>query len=211
MLGKVLENTAFDGLLPLFLLGMPIIAIIIVTLPDNQMVLLFTSLNKFSKGEKIQKQIKYYLELVDRRELDRDSKVLLKGYISIYEETCNIQDCALKKYLYNLDYLNIETNAFLLQHAETLFQNGISKFPNCTALRISYAFFLLERLNKKQQANIELINAEKYLPKFEEQFIIYRYKKILEEHTSEVGDSEENLDVVSNIAYKNHFVQCNFK
>ena len=66
----------------------------------------------------------------------------------------------------------------------------------------------MERLNKKQQANIELINAEKYLPKFEEQFIIYRYKKILEEQSGEVGDSEENLDVVSNIAYKNHFLQC---
>jgi hypothetical protein len=174
------------------------------------MIILLTSLNRFHKGEKVQKQIKYYLELVDKREFDRDSKILLKGYLSIYEETCNIQDCALKKYLYNLEHLNMETNAFLLQHAETLFQNGISKFPNCCALRVSYAFFLLERLNKKQQANIELINAEKYSPKFEEQFVIYRYKKILEEYTGEVGDSEENLDVVSNIAYKNHFVQCNF-
>ena len=172
------------------------------------MILLFTSINKFPNGEKAQKQIKYYLELVDKRELDRDSKILLTGYISIYEETCNIHDCALKKYLYNLENLNMETNAFLLQHAETLYQNGISKFPNCTSLRISYAFFLLERLNKKQQANIELINAEKYLPKFEEQFIIYRYKKILEEQSSEEGESEENLDVVSNIAYKNHLIQC---
>ncbi len=172
------------------------------------MNLLFTSFNKFQKGEKIQKQIKYFLELVDKREFDRDCKILLKGYISIYEESCNIPECALKKYLYNLDNNNMDTTAFLLQHAEALYQNEISKFPNCTSLRISYAFFLLERLNKKQQANIELINAEKYLPKFEEQFIIYRYKKILEEQSSEVGDSEENLDVVSSIAYKNHFLQC---
>lgn len=179
-----------------------------LTLPDTQMILLFTSLNKFQKGEKVQKQIKYYLDLVDKREFDRDAKILLKGYIAIYEETCNIHDCALKKYLYNLEHLNMETNAFLLQHAETLFQTGISKFPNCTALRISNAFFLLERLNKKQQANIELVNAEKYIPRFEEQFIIYRYKKILEEQSSQVGDSEENLDIVSNIAYKNHLIQC---
>jgi len=210
LLGKVLENTNFDGCLPLFFLGIPIISTIIITLPDDQMILLFTSLNKFQKGEKVQKQIKYYLELVNKREMDRDSKILLKGYISIYEESCNIQECALKKYLYNLEFNNMETTAFLLQHAETLYQNGISKFPNCTSLRISYSFFLLERLNKRQQANIELINAEKYLPKFEEQFIIYRYKKILEEHSGELGESEENLDVVSNIAYKNHYSQCKY-
>lgn len=192
----------------MFVLGIPILIIIVITLPDNQVFLLFTSLNKFQKGEKVHKQIKYFLEIVDKKDFDRDSCILLKGYILIYEETCNIPDCALKKYLYNLEVNGIESSTFLLQHAEILYQNGISKFPNCTSLRISYAFFLLERLNKKQQANIELINAEKYAPKFEEQFIIYRYKKILEEQTTEVGDSDENLDIVSNIAYKNHLMQC---
>jgi hypothetical protein len=63
-------------------------------------------------------------------------------------------------------------------------------------------------MNNKQQASLELSNAEKYNPKFDEQFIIYRYKKIIEETSSEVGEGEGNLDVVSNIAYQNHFTQC---
>ena len=208
LLGKVLENTLFDGCLPLFFIGIPIIITIMISFSENQVSLLYQSLNKIQKGEKLQKQIKFFLELIDKKEFDRDSKIILQGYITIYEESCNIQECALKKYIYNLEFNNIDTIGFLIQHAETLYQNGISKFPSCTSLRITYAFFLLERLNKKQQANIELINAEKYKPSFEEQFMIYRYKKMIEEQSSNLGDNEENLDVVSNIAYKIFLAQC---
>ena len=209
LIGKVLEDTIFDGCLPMFFIGSPIIIIIISLSEDRGLTLLMTNINKFEKGEKVQKQIRHYLELVDKKDIDRESKTILKGYIFLYEENCALPDCALKKYIYNYNTNNIETIAFLMQHAEPLYQSGISKFPNCTSLRISYAFFLLERLNKKQQANIELVNAEKYSPKFDEQFIIYRYKKLIEEQSTEVGEAEENLDVVSNIAYKNHFNQCN--
>ena len=60
-------------------------------------------------------------------------------------------------------------------------------------------------MNKKQQASLELANTEKHFPRFEEQFIIYRYKKLLEEQSTELNDNEDNLDMVSNIEYKNHF------
>ncbi len=206
LLGKILEYSFFNGSLPMFFLGTPIIIAIILTNYDNKLTILLTNINKFQKGEKVIKQVSYFLELVDKRDYDRNSKVLLKGYIYMFEESCTFQDCALKKYLYSLEH-SLDTMVFLMQHAESLYQSGISKFPNCTALRISFAFFLLERLNKKAQANLELLNTEKYSPRFEEQFIIYRYKKLLEEQSSEIGDADDNLDVVSNIAYKNHFNQ----
>jgi hypothetical protein len=206
LIAKILQSTSYDGSIPLFFLGLPIVMSIILSNYDEKLTILLTNINKFHKGETVLKQINYFIELVDNKERCRNSFILLKGYIYLYEESCSFSECALKKYIYSLEHQN-ETNAFLLQHAETLYQNGISKFPNCTALRISYAFFLLERMNKKQQANLELLNTEKYSPKFAEQFIIYRYKKIIEEQSSEIGDNEENLDVVSNIAYKNHFTQ----
>lgn len=194
----------------MFLVGIPLIISILITFSKHEMILLFTNLNKFQSGETVQKQIRYYLELVDRKDRDRNSFTILKGYISLYEESCTIQDCALKKYNFNLIQNKLDTTAFLLQHAESLYQSGISKFPNCTPLRISYAFFLLERLNKKQQASLELTNAEKYSPSFDEQFIIYRYKKLIEENSGGGNDHDESLDIVSNIAYKNHFTQCKY-
>lgn len=148
------------------------------------------------------------MEIVDGKDHDRYSKILLKGYIFLYEDICIIPECALKKYIAGLES-NQENHSFLFQHTQTLYQNGISRFPNSASLRIFYSFFLLEKMKNKQQALLELTNAEKYNPRFDEQFIIYRYKKIIEETSSELGDGEGNLDVVSNIAYQNHFTQCN--
>jgi len=154
------------------------------------------------------------MEIVDGKDHNRYSKILLKGYIFLYEDLCTIPECALKKYIAGKYYLqlglenNKENVSFLFQHTQTLYQNGISRFPNSASLRIFYSFFLLEKMKNKQQALLELTNAEKYNPRFDEQFIIYRYKKIIEETSSELGDGEGNLDVVSNIAYQNHFTQC---
>jgi hypothetical protein len=206
LFGKILENTSFDGCLAMFLIGIPIITLIILSNFDNKLGLLLTNINKFQKGEKVLKQIQYFLEIVDKKDIDRNSNILLKGYIFLYEESCATDDCELKKYLANMEN-NLDSAIFLYQHAETLYQNAISKFPNCTALRISYAFFLLEKINKKSQANLELMNTEKYNPRFDEQFIIYRYKKLIEEQSNDVNESDENMDIVSNIAYKNHFNQ----
>jgi hypothetical protein len=109
-------------------------------------------------------------------------------------------------------FLGLEDNeedvSFLYQHTQTLFQNGISRFPNCSYLRIFYSLFLLDKMKNKRQALIELTNAGMYNPRFDEQFIIYRYKKIIEESSSEIEEGEGNMDIVSNIAYQNHFNQC---
>ncbi len=208
LIGKVIEGSKFNGCIEMFFIGIPFIVILIVTNNDDKITLLLTNINKFQKGDTVITQVKYFLDLVDRKDTDRDAKVLLKGYVQMYEESCNNEDCALKKYLYGVKN-GMDTVVFLYQHAELIFQNGISRFTSCTSLRLSYSFFLLERLNKKQQATLELNNTLKYGPRFEEQFIIYRYKKLIEEYTSDVAaDSEESLDVVSNIAYKNHFTQC---
>jgi hypothetical protein len=40
-----------------------------------------------------------------------------------------------------------------------MYRLGIQKFPTCTSLKIQYAFFLMERMNKKQEAIAELLSA----------------------------------------------------
>jgi hypothetical protein len=40
-----------------------------------------------------------------------------------------------------------ETDLYLYEYAMEMYQNGISKFPSCTTLRINYSFFLMERMN----------------------------------------------------------------
>ena len=47
-----------------------------------------------------------------------------------------------------------------------MFINGLKKFPNSTKLRLSYAFFLLERLKNKNKSYEQLVLAEKGKPAF---------------------------------------------
>jgi hypothetical protein len=49
-----------------------------------------------------------------------------------------------------------EMQKLLLQHAKNMYKAAMRKFPTCTALRIQYAFFLLEHMKRKQEAIAEL-------------------------------------------------------
>lgn len=66
-----------------------------------------------------------------------------------------------------------------------MFRMAIQKFPNSGSLRILYAFFLIENLGKKEEALQELTYAESLKPTFQEQFIIFRHKKLIEEFNSD--------------------------
>ena len=157
------------------------------------------------------RQVRFFLDLVDKKDTERVSKIRLRGYIFLHNEQCSLTDCPLEKYVKELE-LGKDIIAYLYQHAQYIFQLGISKFPYCTSLRMSYAFFLVERLDNRVKSLMELKTAENYNPSFEEQFIIYRLKKIFEEQQASnavnEGDAKENLDIVSDIAYKNHFNLC---
>ena len=67
---------------------------------------------------------------------------------------------------------------------------GIKKFKRSAKLRIVYAFFLLERMDKKKQALEELSVAYKLNPHFDEEFLIYRYKKMIEDMLDDKGANE---------------------
>jgi hypothetical protein len=73
-------------------------------------------------------------------------------------------------------------------------------------LRIAYAFFLKERMNNRSLAINELLIAEKHQPSFDEQFLIFRYRKLIEDEMADVqADTQEGvMDTISMIAYDNY-------
>ena len=103
---------------------------------------------------------------------------------------------------------NTDEDLYLYQYVSAMYLNGISKFSLSTTLRINYSFFLMERMNNTKKALIELKNCKNYNPSFEEEFIIFRYcenQSAQENNAEGEGDEDEGLDIVANIAYKNHF------
>ncbi len=203
--GKIYEKRDFNGCIILFVIGIPIIIFLVVTKDIFFTGNVLFSTNKLTNGNQAIKVIRELLYLIDTKESKRSSKLILTSYINQAEEKCINNDCPIKKYLNTLKNSNIDAPVFLLQHCENIFQNYISKFPLEIKLRIFYSNFLIERLNKKKQASNELKNAENYQMSFEEEFILFRYKKILEEYIPKEGEEEGDLDAISNLEYSNYY------
>jgi len=102
-----------------------------------------------------------------------------------------------------------ERLALYIQLLYKTYSEGVAKFPKDVALRISYAFFLFEKMHNRQQALQELLQAELNKPSIDEEFIIFRYKKIIEDEIAESKNeaNQGGMDVVSEMTFHNHLRQ----
>jgi len=223
LIAKVLEDSEFKGALQIFFLGIPMIFLLILTHKDERVALLMKNINNFQKGEEVAIQIRYFLHLVQSKDANRNNAILLKGYVYFHEDQCPLNECVLKTYKkWVLDhsqnkkqsgkkYLQLSQNfdmqQILFRHADNMFKVGIQKFPNCTSLKMSYAFFLMHRLKKVHQALEELTNALEYSPPFDEQFIIFRYRRYCEESGYQTEASGSSHQGSSSAQYETSFRQ----
>ena len=219
LLGQIFKNSSYNGCLPLFFLGIPIILLIVITTHKENMYLIQEDISRLNKPMLALKKIQYLLDLINQKEISRKASVLLKGYVYQHEITCPFQTCPLKKFIESMNKKE-EATVFFLQHIEFLYNCSLSKFPSEVLLRISYSLFLLEYLNKKQQATQEIANCEMYPNSLEENFVIYRTRKLIEEQTLELNSNssefnsfqdgkaqlENNVDIVASLSYKKYLL-----
>lgn len=169
------------------------------------------SMEGFQSGESVAQKIRFFLNIVQNRNEDRRSAITLKGYVFQHEDECSSRDCQLKQYKEQLMTTSkqkkenkkkqhhpqslsssSENCAHLLEYAKSLYREGLKKFPDSTSLKIQYAFFLMERMNKKAEAFQEFNQASNYNPPFDEQFIIYRFKMMHDDYADGIIDSSSN-------------------
>ncbi|EGR29894.1 PAS domain S-box family protein [Ichthyophthirius multifiliis] len=212
---QILQGMQFNGGLISWLIGLPFIVMIMLTTKKSRIDTLIRSQMKFRSGEQIQGHLRYVLQLIEDQKKDKNAYMLLIGYVEKHKETCQEEDCPLKqkrsKKRNQQETEMEETCRNLIKEIDRIFQNGLKKFPNCTKLRISYAFFLMERFKNKREKSFQQFKiAEKTKPSFDEQFIIYRYKKILNENLDQINenDDEGENDIVKIIAFDSHIQQC---
>lgn len=63
-----------------------------------------------------------------------------------------------------------------------MFVEGLKKYPSCTKLRLTFAFFYMEQYENNSKAYEHFTKALSTDPSFGEQFIIYRFRKIIGEN-----------------------------
>eukprot|EP00340_Litonotus_pictus_P011472 CAMPEP_0170539036 /NCGR_PEP_ID=MMETSP0209-20121228/103671_1 /TAXON_ID=665100 ORGANISM="Litonotus pictus, Strain P1" /NCGR_SAMPLE_ID=MMETSP0209 /ASSEMBLY_ACC=CAM_ASM_000301 /LENGTH=1443 /DNA_ID=CAMNT_0010840857 /DNA_START=1058 /DNA_END=5390 /DNA_ORIENTATION=- len=152
---------------------------------------------------------------MDMKEDKRESGILIKGFIRNHESNCYINDCPLKVIKRNMDnnYNDFSIYGSFMMQQMLLFINriyllGISKYPNSATLRISFSLFLYYNQKQKMKAKQELENAEKCSLSFSQQFLIFRFKKLIIEDLDTNQNHTEVLDIANSIAYESHFRQC---
>lgn len=223
---KFFSMYQFEGGFYIWLIGCPIVGFYFYCGTDESKRVLSKDINLCKTGEEVQRHLRYFLTTCEHLNQRDENNMTLQGYI--FNHSCNDPLCGICE-LKKDSSLNGNCNAisqastqltkkYLYAYAENIYIKEISRYPNSTSLRIAYAMFLYERKNEKAVALQQLTFAKKYNPLFDEEFIIYRYSKMINEenerlyHTNNLNsdqfEEEEELDIVSSIAYDSHFRLC---
>ena len=203
IIGLLLKDSEFEGGVLLLILGYPFIILTIISKEIEftlERVFEYVG-DKYKDGYKVLMEIEYFLKLEDSLEdkiKTREQKILY-FYINNYEKDCTDPDCPLKEFL-NMQLCVdnfFDMKICLLQHAEMLYKNAVSKYPFNAKLRLSYAIFLYKRLNKKQKGTNEILLLNRYTTNLEDSFLIYRAQRFIEEENEGHSDNDNNIKTVN--------------
>ena len=207
---KLLSMTSFEGGFILWIAGIPFVVLISVSFDKNSIKTINNSHIKYKRAQDLIDHIHYVLKLIEGHESNKQYYLFLIGYIQKHKEMCLETDCPLKLVNSTETFTKIdfkESLRALIQVIDRLYELGIKKFKRSIQLRISYAFFLLERMDSKKKALYELRYAEDLRPPFDKEFLIYRYKKMIEDSLNDntkINGEEQEVDVVGLIAFETH-------
>ena len=214
LIGKIVRNWNFNG--SIFLFASLVIIIFIFFLfyksySPNFITIDFRTI--IDPDEYLQYVLKF-CDFVRNKNKSRDYLIIMSGLISSMEENCIDDDCPLKKYLINLKK-GIDSEYYLLQYVETLYQYGIAKFPANIFLKNYYSSFLIMDMNNKKKAIIVINDIKEKIISLQMNYNIYRCNKIIENYSSpfinknnsifnyrkDVQDFKNNIENISVLYY----------
>ena len=214
LIGKIIKYWNFNG--SIFLLASMVIIIFIFFVfyksysPDFIKIDFRTIIDP---DEYLQYVLKF-CDYVRNKNKSRDYLIIMTGLISSMEENCIDAECPLKKYLINLKK-GIDSEYYLLQYVEMLYQYGISKFPGNIFLKNYYSSFLIMDMNNKKKAVIVINDIKEKIVSLQMNYNIYRCLKIIENYSSpfinknnsifnyrkDVQDFKNNIENISLLYY----------
>ncbi|CAD8090165.1 unnamed protein product [Paramecium primaurelia] len=210
-----LEGPYFQNSLLGYALGIPILIGIIFKQQDQEIDLLFSNLNQAQQPNELISLCGYLLTLNEKSIKDQHSQLLLDAFLEIHEQTCPRLDCIMKNKQLLRQIQNkhqnrqIENKIIINELIIQMLTFGIKMQPLNIDLRLYYSFFLIDEIKSPQLAFIELSQAENNSIPIDQQFIIYRYKKLIED--VQVENDVTKLDTNNFINNQNIQISLNQK
>ena len=93
---KIIQPLNFHGGIVVWLIGIPFLFVVAISLSRNNLQILIKSQMKFENPTEILDHLKMILLLIERQNKDKNSYLMLIGYIQKHKEICTESDCPLK-------------------------------------------------------------------------------------------------------------------
>eukprot|EP00347_Sterkiella_histriomuscorum_P005463 403356519 len=199
LLGAILSNTMFDMLLVIYLLGIPIVIALIMTMENQGMKILLSPLYKFQKGEDALQQFNQLIYLIETKDTIRESSILIKGFVNYHEMSCVDDDCSLKQYQKNLQRSNQLgggriTNINKMKNSQN--NNSQNNFGSGSSQKI------LQNESNSLLLNFTKKLLEKSIRKFPQ------YKKLIGDSLMESGKESGGFEYVSAVNFESNYRKC---
>lgn len=198
----------------LFFLGCSFILLIELCSKVDKTQILPETLDSFKYGSQAEMQISFFVNLFRNKTVNY-SEVLLKGHIIHHEMECEQRECFLKdykdKFLYDLGENRNEGFRVLRFHCCRLFERAISRFPKDIMLRIQYAAYLIEIMNRFNKAKMQLKLIEQEGISLPHQFVCYRLMRALTYKITMRKNNESGADLNTPILFEEFSKDLNEK
>ncbi|CAD8104910.1 unnamed protein product [Paramecium sonneborni] len=162
--GIIVEETYYEGAPYLWVFGSPLLLLIVMLRKEYRYDIMMIDSNKFDSLNQAIQQLQYLTKFLNYYHTDRNIATLLDGFVEYHRTICKREDCPcqaknmgnkkIAKFQKNFKLQNqdeeIKEQYVVLVHImERIFTLSLTRFPNCTELRIAHSLFLMEKILKK--------------------------------------------------------------
>ena len=217
LLVNIIAKKHLNGNIYLLLIGFPLIIVFSIMVFSTNKIVIVLSVTNLSTVKEFNSKCKQLITLIeeffDRNNMSKSnsnkkneglrSQILLKGAISIHEESCVDEDCPLKKFLENENNFPIQKTS-LLHYMNNYFNIGIKKFPNSRVILLNFVQFNYENKYNLSLAKTYLAKLEKTKNSLLEDYIIHYIKTNIASVNLKINDNNGNdfLNVEETIEQK---------
>ena len=207
---KIFDCLGFDGGIYLFFV-FALLIVLYITLYKKSNKLITKDYKNISNPDEYLIYVSTFYNCIKNKNSSRAYLNKLQSIINSIEENCIISNCPLMKYLINLQK-GFDQEYLLFQFCEKLFQYGISKFNGNIFLKNHYSIFLINEMNDKKKALINLEGINYNIISLQTNYNIYRCRRIIETYSSPfISKNNSILNHREDVnKFKTHVKNCSF-
>ena len=213
LFAKFFEGTKINGLIYIFIFGIPCIIICSILLLNKHESSLDHNITNFSNIDEYLKKTRILIKLINsfiegsksiRFGADNGNQkedILLKGIIKIHTLTCIREECPLTKFIQNPGNYNVQKQC-LLNYMTIYFGSGMKRFPFSSELVLYYVQFNFSNRSNLNAVRTNISSLQNTPNTNKTNFIIYMLSRDIRDMKSnningDLSNYEQEVEIIN--------------